>query len=60
MIIPYENGKYIETTTGQQTSGKSQNITIRDSKGRLSAEEIERMVQEAEKFKDDDKAMRDS
>ena len=35
-------------------TGKKQAITIKNDKGRLSAEDIERMVQEGEKFKDED------
>ena len=40
----------------EKSSGKSQKITIRNDKGRLSKEEIERMVAEAEKFKEEDEA----
>jgi heat shock protein 1/8 len=40
-------------------SGKSDKITIRNDKGRLSKEEIEKMVEEAEKFKDDDSKQRE-
>merc|ERR1712078_935426 len=36
-------------------SGKSEKITITNDSGRLSPEEIERMVQEAEEFAEDDK-----
>jgi len=32
-------------------SGKKQNITIKNDKGRLSSEDIDRMVEEAEKYK---------
>ena len=35
-------------------SGNIQNITIKNDKGRLSAEYIDRMVQEAETYKDED------
>ena len=35
-------------------SGKIQNITIKNDKGRLSQEDIERMVNEGEKFKEED------
>ena len=35
-------------------SGKKQNLTIKNDKGRLSSEEIEKMVSEAEKFKEED------
>jgi endoplasmic reticulum chaperone BiP len=34
-------------------SGKSESITITNEKGRLSQEEIDRMVAEAEKFAED-------
>jgi len=36
---------------------KSENITITNDKGRLSKEDIERMVSDAEKFKDDDELL---
>ena len=35
-------------------SGKVQNITIKNDKGRLSQDDIERMVQEGEKYKEED------
>ncbi len=35
-------------------SGKKQNITIKNDKGRLSSDDIDRMVAEAEKYKEDD------
>lgn len=35
-------------------SGNIQNITIKNDKGRLSSEDIDRMVQEAEKYKEED------
>lgn len=38
----------------EKSSGKSTNIRIENDKGRLSKDDIERMVQEAESFKDDD------
>ncbi|CAL1272482.1 unnamed protein product [Larinioides sclopetarius] len=37
-----------------KSTGKENKITITNDKGRLSKEEIERMVHEAEKYKDDD------
>ena len=39
-----------------KTTGKSKHVTITNDKGRLSKEEIERMVAEAEKYKAEDKA----
>lgn len=38
----------------EKSTGKSQKITITNERGRLSPEEIERMVKEAEKFKEED------
>ena len=40
-------------------SGKSEKITITNDSGRLSPEEIERMVQEAEEFAEEDKVEKD-
>jgi len=41
-------------------TGKSEKITITADKGRLSEEEIERMVREAEQFADEDKAQKET
>jgi len=41
-----------------KSTGKSDSITITNDKGRLSKEEIERMVQEAEKFAEEDEKVR--
>ncbi|KAJ8051918.1 heat shock protein 70 family [Yarrowia lipolytica] len=38
----------------EKGTGKTQQITITNDKGRLSKEEIERMVNDAEKYKDED------
>ena len=40
-------------------SGKIENITIKNDKGRLSAEDIERMVAEGEKYKEEDQMNKD-
>ena len=37
-----------------KSTGKSENITITNDKGRLSQDEIDRMVSEAEKYKEED------
>jgi len=42
-----------------KASGKQEKITITNDKGRLSKEEIDRMVNDAERFKDDDEAQRE-
>ena len=42
----------------EKSTGKEQKITIKNDKGRMSAEEIERLVQEAERYKAEDDANR--
>ncbi|KAE8606967.1 hypothetical protein XENTR_v10010945 [Xenopus tropicalis] len=42
-----------------KSSGKQNKITITNDKGRLSKEEIERMLQEADKYKADDEQQRE-
>ncbi|XP_009592769.1 luminal-binding protein 5-like [Nicotiana tabacum] len=42
-----------------KASGKSEKITITNDKGRLSQEEIERMVKEAEEFAEEDKKVKE-
>lgn len=39
-------------------TGKAKSITITNDKRRLSSEEIDRMVREAEEFADEDAALR--
>lgn len=46
----------LNVSAADKTTGKSNRITITNDKGRLSKEEIERMVQEAEKYKAEDEA----
>merc|ERR1711988_753931 len=43
----------------EQGSGASEKITITNDKGRLSQEEIERMVEEAEEFAEEDRLMKE-
>ena len=43
-------------SAADKSTGKSNNITITNDKGRLSKEEIEEMVKKAEKFKEEDDA----
>jgi L1 cell adhesion molecule like protein len=42
-----------------KTTGKSNKITITNDKGRLSPEEVEKMVKDAEKFAEQDKKVRE-
>merc|ERR1712002_79687 len=43
----------------EKGSGKAEKITITNDKGRLSKDEIEKMVADAEKFKDEDDKQKD-
>merc|ERR1712012_1004826 len=49
----------LNVNASDKSSGKSEKITITNDKGRLSKDEIERMVQDAEKFKADDDMQKD-
>jgi heat shock protein 1/8 len=46
----------LNVSASDKTTGKSNRITITNDKGRLSKEEIERMVSEAEQYKAEDEA----
>jgi len=46
----------LNVSASDKTTGKSNRITITNDKGRLSKEEIERMVSDAEKYKTEDEA----
>merc|ERR1711990_103304 len=45
----------LNVTACEKSSGKQKNITIKNDKGRLTKEDIERMVNEAEKYAEEDK-----
>jgi heat shock protein 5 len=49
----------LSVSAADKASGKSEDITIKNDKGRLSEEEIERMVREAAEFEEEDKKMRE-
>jgi heat shock protein 1/8 len=42
----------------EKAGGKTENITIKNEKGRLSEEDIKRMVDEAEQFKEEDEKLK--
>lgn len=48
----------LKVTAVEKSTGKEQNITITNDKGRLSADEIERLVAEAEKYKVEDERVK--
>ena len=48
----------LNVSASDKSTGKSSKITITNDKGRLSKEDIERMVEEAEKYKNEDEKTR--
>lgn len=48
----------LTVTAEEKGTGKSQNITITNDKGRLSQEDIDKMVEEAERYKEEDEQAR--
>jgi L1 cell adhesion molecule like protein len=49
----------LRVTASEESTGKSQNIEIKNESGRMSKEEIERKVKEAEQFKQQDEEQRE-
>jgi heat shock protein 1/8 len=49
----------MNVTAHDKATGKQSKITITNEKGRLSKEDIEKMVQDAEKFKDEDEKVKE-
>jgi len=49
----------LKVSAADKASGKSETITITNDKGRLSQEDIDRMVKEAEEFAEEDKMVRE-
>ena len=45
----------LSVTAAEKSTGKANNITITNEKGRLSKEDIEAMVKDAERFKEEDR-----
>jgi len=48
----------LNVTAQDKTTGKKNNITIKYNKGRLSESEINRIIQDAEKYRSEDEAVR--
>ena len=48
----------LQVSAVEKSTGKSEKITITNDSNRLSQEDIDKMIQEAEKFKDDDEKIK--
>merc|ERR1712117_289169 len=59
VIFDIDANGILNVSAEDKTTGKKNKITITNDKGRLSKEEIERMVQEAEKFRADDEKQKE-
>jgi len=54
-----DENSILQVSAMDKSSGKKEEITITNDKGRLSEEEIERMVREAAEFEEEDKKLRE-
>jgi heat shock protein 5 len=54
-----DENSILSVTAHEKGTGKSESITVTNDKGRLSKEEIEAMIRDAEKFADQDKTLKE-
>merc|ERR1711935_179189 len=54
-----DENSIMTVSASDKGTGKKEQITITNDKGRLSKEEIERMIQDSEKFAEEDKAIKE-
>lgn len=54
-----DENSILTVSANDKGTGKKETITITNDKGRLSKEEIERMIKESEKYADEDKAIKE-
>ena len=59
VVFDMDANGILNVSASEKSSGKSEKITISNDKGRLSKEEIERMVEESEKYKNEDDQIRE-
>jgi heat shock protein 5 len=59
VVFELDANGMLKVSASDKGTGKSESITITNDKGRLSTEDIERMVAEAEKYAEEDKAIRE-
>jgi heat shock protein 1/8 len=50
----------LTVTAVEKSTGKSQNLTIKNENGRLSQKEIEKMLEDAEKYKEEDSKIKET
>jgi len=59
VTVEIDENSILTVSAHEKGTGKSETISITNDKGRLTKEEIERMVADAEKFADQDKALKE-
>jgi L1 cell adhesion molecule like protein len=59
VVFDMDANGILNVSASEKSSGKSEKITITNDKGRLSKEDIERMVEESEKYKAEDDMLRE-
>lgn len=60
VVFDLDANGILNVSASEKSTGKSEKITITNDKGRLSPEEIERMVQEAEKYREEDDKVKET
>ena len=59
VVFDIDANGILSVSASEKSTGKSNKITITNDKGRLSKEDIDRMVEEAEKYKNEDDAVKE-
>lgn len=59
VLFEIDENSILTVTATEKGTGKAKSINITNDKGRLTPEQIEKMVQDAEKFADEDKAIKE-
>lgn len=59
VVFDVDANGILNVSASEKSTGKAEKITITNDKGRLTKEDIERMVDEAEKYKQQDEELRD-
>ena len=58
VVFDVDANGILNVSASDRSTGKSEKITITNDKGRLSQEDIDRMVSDAEKYKEDDEKVK--
>merc|ERR1711918_80392 len=59
LLGQFELGGILTVSAQDQGTSRTEKITITNDKGRLTAEQIEKMIQDAEQFSEEDKKVKE-